>query len=94
MIANKTDRTTLNSLLKDEGIYEELHTIVIREQLAGQLTALMKKKKLSKIRMAAAMKTSSAQLDHVLDPKSGRVTLATLQKVANVVGKTLLVSLD
>lgn len=93
MIANKTDRTALNCLLKMEGIYDELHTIVIREQLAGQLTALMKKKKLSKIRMAAAMKVSSTQLDRLIDPKSGGVKLAMLQKGANLVGKSLRVTL-
>ena len=69
MIANKTNRKTLNSLLKDEGIYQELHTIVIREQLSVQLTALMKKKKLSKFQMASALKTSPAQLDRALDPE-------------------------
>ena len=93
MIANKTNRKTLNSLLKDEGIYQELHTIVIREQLSVQLTALMKKKKLSKFQMASALKTSPAQLDRALDPENSSVMLTTLQKAANALGKTLMVSL-
>jgi antitoxin HicB len=32
-------------------------------------------------------------LDRVLDPKSGNVTLSTLQRAANAVGKTLRVEL-
>jgi antitoxin HicB len=53
----------------------------------------MKKKKLSKVKMAQAMNTSRAQLDRLLDPKSGNVTLATMQKAANAVGKSLRVEL-
>ena len=93
MKATNTSRTKLDDLLKEEGIYDELYAIVTKERLAWQLTEQMKKKKLSKIKMAAAMKTSRAQLDRVLDPKSGNVTLATLQKAANAVGKTLRVEL-
>jgi transcriptional regulator with XRE-family HTH domain len=61
--------------------------------LAWQLQQEMKKKKFTKQRMAAAMKTSRAQLDRVLDPKSGNVTIETLQKAANAVGKSLRVEL-
>ena len=93
MKATNTSRTKLDDLLKEEGIYDELYAIVTKERLAWQLAEQMKKKKLSKIKMAAAMKTSRAQLDRVLDPKSGNVTLATLQKAANAVGKTLRVDL-
>ena len=43
--------------------------------------------------MAAAMKTSRAQLDRVLDPKSGNVTIETLQRAAKAVGRKLRVEL-
>lgn len=39
------------------------------------------------------MNTSRAQLDRILDPKSGNVILSTLQKAANVVGENLRVEL-
>ena len=93
MKANNPKRTTLNELLIEDGIYEELHAIVTKERLAWQIAQQMKKKKMTKLKMAAAMKTSRAQLDRVLDPKSGNVTLATLQKAANAVGMTLRVEL-
>ena len=93
MKANNPKRTTLNELLIEDGIYEELHAIVTKERLAWQIAQQMKKKKISKLKMAATMKTSRAQLDRVLDPKSGNVTLATLQKAANAVGMTLRVEL-
>ena len=89
----KAKRTTLNELLIEDGIFEELSEIVTKERLAWQLAQQMKKKRLTKIKMAEAMKTSRAQLDRVLDPKSGNVTLSTLQKAAHAVGKTLRVEL-
>lgn len=89
----KAKRTTLNALLVEDGIFEELNEIVTKERLAWQLAQQMKKKKLTKIKMAEAMKTSRAQLDRVLDPKSGNVTLSTLQKAAHAVGMSLKVEL-
>ena len=93
MKANTHRRPTLDSLLKEDGIFDELHAIVPKERLAWQFSQQMKKKRLSKAKMAEAMKTSRAQLDCVLDPKSGNVTLATQQKAANAVGMTLRVEL-
>ncbi len=89
----KTKRTTLNELLVEDGIFEELNEIVTKERLAWQLAQQMKKKRLTKMKMAETMKTSRAQLDRVLDPKSGNVTLSTLQKAANAVGMSLKVEL-
>jgi hypothetical protein len=43
--------------------------------------------------MAARMGTSRAQLDRLLDPENGGVTLATLQRAARIVGRELRVEL-
>ena len=85
--------TSLEELLDEFGILEETTNKAVKSVLAWKIAEQMKKKRLTKIKMAAAMKTSRAQLDRVLDPKSGNVTLATLQKAANAVGKTLRVDL-
>ena len=85
--------STLDELLEEFGILEEATNAAIKSVLAWQISQEMKKKRLTKMKMAATMKTSRAQLDRVLDPKSGNVTLATLQKAANAVGKTLRVDL-
>jgi antitoxin HicB len=87
-------RTTLNELLVEDDIYDEANDIVTKERLAWQLSEAMKKKRLTKQRKAEAMqKTSRAQLDRILDPKSGNVTLSTLKKAAKAVGKKLEVRL-
>ena len=92
-IDNKHRGSTLESWLEEEGILEEVTNAAVKSVLAWQISQQMKKKRMTKLKMAAAMKTSRAQLDRVLDPKSGNVTLATLQKAANAVGMTLRVEL-
>ena len=94
MKINKTHAgSSFESWLEEEGILADTTDAAIKTVLAWQYTEAMKKKKLTKVKMAAAMKTSRAQLDRVLDPKSGNVTLSTLQRAANAVGKTLKVEL-
>ncbi|MDP1702120.1 MAG: XRE family transcriptional regulator [Aestuariivirga sp.] len=85
--------THLEDLLEEDGILEESTNFAVKSVLAWQLAQAMKKKKLTKQQMAAAMKTSRAQLDRVLDPKSGNATIETLQKAAKAVGRKLKVEL-
>lgn len=85
--------SSFESWLEDEGTLDEATNEALKSLLAFQFENAMKKKKLNKVQMAAAMKTSRAQLDRVLDPKSGNVTLTTLRKAAAAVGKTLRVEL-
>jgi antitoxin HicB len=85
--------SSFESWLEEEGILEETTNEALKAVLAFQFKTAMKKKKLTKVKMAATMKTSRAQLDRVLDPKSGNVTLTTLRKAAAAVGKTLRVEL-
>jgi antitoxin HicB len=92
-INSKNRGTHLDELLREDGTLDELSTIVTKERIVWLLETEMKKKKLSKVKMAEAMNTSRAQLDRLLDPKSGNVTLATMQKAANAVGKSLRVEL-
>ena len=49
----------------------------------------MKARNLSRKRLAARMKTSRSQIRRLLDPKDGNVTIATLQRAAKVVGRTI-----
>jgi hypothetical protein len=49
----------------------------------------MKRKKITKQRMAELMKTSRAQVDRLLDPDNGSATIESLQRAARIVGRTL-----
>ena len=79
--------SSLDDWLKEEGWYEEIQAIVEKEVIAKQLQRAMKKKKITKKRMAELMKTSRTQVDKLLNPRDGNVTIATLHKAAAVVGK-------
>jgi predicted XRE-type DNA-binding protein len=88
--ARSTDKlTALDSYLKEEGKLEEFEAVAIKEVLAWQITEAMKAQNLSRRRLAERMNTSRSQIGRLLDPKDGNVTLATLQRAARVVGRTL-----
>lgn len=75
--------------LSEENILEESTNAAIKSVIAWQLAQAMKRKKITKQKMAASMKTSRAQLDRVLDPDSKNVTIDTLNRAAKAVGKKL-----
>jgi antitoxin HicB len=88
--ARSTDQlTTLDDFLKGEGKLEEFEAVAIKEVLAWQIVEAMKAQNLSRKRLAERMKTSRSQISRLLDPKDGNVTLATLQRAAKIVGRTL-----
>jgi predicted XRE-type DNA-binding protein len=81
--------SSLDSWLREEGIYEEATATAIKRVLAGQVEAVMNEKQSSKAEMARRMHTSRAALDRLLDPEHDAVTLSTLRKAAVAVGREL-----
>jgi transcriptional regulator with XRE-family HTH domain len=53
----------------------------------------MKARGISRRQLAGMMRTSRTQIDRLLDPQHGNVTLETLQRAAVVVGRKLQVGL-
>jgi predicted XRE-type DNA-binding protein len=78
-----------NDFLEEEGILEECTQSAIKKVLSWQIEQEMKKKKLSKSAMAKKMSTSRSSLDRLLDPDNESVTLYTLKKAAQVVGRKI-----
>jgi len=81
--------TTLDEFLAAEGKRDEFEAVAVKEVLAWQIAQAMKQRKLSRSGMAQRMKTSRSQIGRLLDPKDGNVTLATLQRAARIVGRSL-----
>jgi antitoxin HicB len=81
--------SSVDSRLREEGIYEEVTASAIKRVLARQVAAAMKEKHFSKAEMARRMHTSRAALDRLLDPDYEAVTLSTLRKAATAVGRDL-----
>ena len=81
--------STLDDFLKEDGKLEEFQATAIKEVLAWQIAEAMKANNISRNALATRMKTSRRQIGRVLDPKDGNVTLATLQRAARMVGRSL-----
>jgi antitoxin HicB len=84
---NSADLATLDALLSHEDRLEQFQAVAIKEVLAWQIQRAMKDQKLSRKRLAERMGTSRSQVGRLLDPKDGNVTLATLQRAAEIVGR-------
>ncbi len=81
--------SSVDSWLREDGIYEEVAATAIKRVLARQVAAAMKEKHFSKAEMARRMRTSRAALDRLLDPSYDAVTLSTLRKAAIALGREL-----
>lgn len=81
--------SSFDDFLKEEGIYEEVTARAIKRVVARSLDRMMKEQGLSKTALADRMKTSRSQLDRLLDPKNDSVTLDTLVRAAQAVGRRL-----
>lgn len=84
--------SSIDDFLKEENVFEEAQAQAIKEVVAWQLARAMKKKKISKSRMAALLRTSRSQVDRILDPKRD-ITLSSLQRAAALVGQRVRVEL-
>ena len=82
----------VDDFLKEEGIFEEAQAQAIKEVVAWQLDEAMRKKRISKNRMARLLKTSRTQVDRLLNPKSD-ITLSSLQRAAAMVGRRVMIEL-
>ncbi len=92
-MTNRHMGSGIDDLLRAEGVLEEFQARAVKEVIAWQLDQTMKDQHLSKRKLAALMHTSRTQVDRVLDPKNGNVTLETLQRAAAVLGRKVQIEL-
>jgi hypothetical protein len=84
--------SSIDDLLKEEGIFEEAQAQAVKEVVAWQLAEAMKKRKISKNKMATLLNTSRTQVDRILDPRND-ITLGSLQRAAAMVGRRVVIEL-
>lgn len=84
---------TFDDFLEEQGLLAETEEAALKTIIAAQIKLAMTEEKLTKTEMAARMKTDRRQLDRLLDPTNPSVTLSTLRRAANAVGRTLRVEL-
>lgn len=81
--------SSLDKLLEEDNILTEVEAVALKRVLAWQIEQAMLEKGLTKTEMAKVMKTSRAALDRLLDPNNTSVTLNTIERAANALGKRL-----
>jgi len=91
-VSKKNMGSSIDDFLKKENIFEEAQAQAIKEVVAWQLDRAMKKKKISKARMAVSLKASRSQVDRILDPKRD-IRLSSLQRAAALVGQRVVIEL-
>jgi antitoxin HicB len=79
--------STLDEFLDEEGTRDAFQAVAIKEVLAWQIAEAMKTQGLSRRRLAERMGTSRSQIGRLLDPKDGNVTINTLQRAAELLGR-------
>jgi transcriptional regulator GlxA family with amidase domain len=85
---------TFDEFLAEQGILEATEDHAVKELIAEQIAAAMESQGLTKVEMAARMKTSRRQLDRLFDPAIPSVTLDTLRCAANALGRSLRIELE
>ena len=86
---NNSIGSSFDNFLEEEGIYGEVEAGAIKKIIAFQLQEAIEREKLSKTALDARLDTSSAAVNRLLDPENESITLLTLKRAANVLGKKL-----
>lgn len=88
-----TTGSSFEDFLRAQGLHEDVTAAAIKRVIAWQIAQAMQAQGLTKTAMAGRMGTTRQQLDRLLDPENGSVTLQTLHRAASAVGKRLRVEL-
>lgn len=83
--------SSLESFLDEEGMLESATAKAAKAVLAWQIEQERKRSGMTKTHLAKMLNTSRAQLNRVLDPNNENVTLAMLGRIADVLGRKLVV---
>jgi hypothetical protein len=89
----RVSEETFDEFLRSQGMLAACEDHAIKEIIAAQVAEAMKAEGIGKTEMAARMNTSRRQLDRLFDPAIPSVTLSTLARAANALGRSLRVEL-
>ena len=87
--ANPHVGSDFEDFLSNEGRLEESTALAIKRVLAWEIERAMKQGRVSQAELARRMKTSRAVVHRLLDETDPSVTLATINKAATALGRTV-----
>ena len=92
-VRKKNIGSSFDDFLKEEGTFEVAQSVAIKRVLAWQIQKAMKDRRLHKAEMARRMATSRSQLERLLDPTNDSLTLSTLARLGEVLGRQIHIEL-
>lgn len=81
--------SSFDALMRETGDYEAVKATALKRVLAWQIGQEMKAQGVTKSALAQRMQTSRSQLDRLLDPNNDEVTLSTLARAAEALGREI-----
>lgn len=81
--------SSFEALMKETGDFEAVKATALKRVLAWQIGQEMKAQGVTKTALAKRMATSRSQLDRLLDPNNDEVTLSTLARAAEALGREI-----
>ena len=82
-----------DSALREDGLLAECEAGALKRVVAWQLEQEMKRRRISRARLASRMKTSRSALDGLFSPEKTSVTLQLLEQTALALGRRLKIEL-
>ena len=82
-----------DDFLKQDGLLAECEAGALKRVVAWQIEREMKRRKISRAKLASRMKTNRATLDRLFSEDKSSVTLHFLEKAALALGRKLKVEL-
>ena len=79
--------SSFDSFLEQENLLNEVGAVAMKRVIAWELKSAMKDRNVTKTQMAAQIGTSRSQVDRLLDPEYVGVSIETVARAANAVGK-------
>ena len=82
-----------DDFLRQEGLLAECEAGALKRVVAWQIEREMKRRRISRAKLANRMKTNRATLDHLFSESESSVTLQLLEQAALALGRKLRVEL-
>jgi len=86
--------SSFDAFLIEKCNFEEVQAAAIKKVLAAALEKYMKENNINKTAMALKINSSRSFLNKILDENNNSITLATMCKVATVIGKKISINLE
>ena len=90
---NRHRGSTLDDFLKEEDLLAECEAVAVKRVVAWQLEKEMKRRRITRAKLASRMKTNRTVLDRLFSENDSAVSLQLLERAALALGRKLKVEL-